>query len=142
MLKNSLDRCQTLKLLPNSSLSDGFKGNFLCFLMIPIIERFRQWGFAGTASNLTEAFNQIENLIILLGGIQSSQKRLLEEMGMEEDPEFVRSLEDSWSMPGEISERKLETVNLIVYAEGKALYDHSGFFILEIPSFQGHPYAE
>ncbi|MDJ0745840.1 MAG: hypothetical protein QNJ32_21105 [Xenococcaceae cyanobacterium MO_167.B27] len=128
-----LNPSETLKLLKNSTLSDAVKGNFLCFLMIPIVERFGQWRFAGTASNLTEAFNRIGNLIILLGGSQESQEQILEEMVLDQDLEYIQYPQDSWSL-GDILERNLGNVNLILLAEGQAPYDHSGFCILEVPS--------
>ncbi len=43
-------------------------GCFLAFLMIPVAERFGQWRFAGAASNLADAFAQIESLARAFGG--------------------------------------------------------------------------
>jgi hypothetical protein len=130
---------EVLALMDDPEAARRLEGSFLCFLMIPVIERFGQWRFAGAARNLGEAFERIEALLGKLAGAADGTPslRALAESSVLDWPV---SRDESWSAC-DIEARGLGAATFEVLAEGGAPYDDGGFAILAVETLDGHPYA-
>jgi hypothetical protein len=130
---------EVLALMDDPDAARRLEGCFLCFLMIPVIERFGQWRFAGAARSLAEAFERLEALLGKLAGEVDGPPslRALAESSVLDWP---ASREESWSAC-DIEARGLGAVTFEVLAEGGAPYDDGGFAILAVETLDGHPYA-
>jgi hypothetical protein len=130
-------RSEVLKLVEDRSAAREIEGNFLCFLMIPVITRFGQWRFAGAAYNLDEAFFRIETLMTAFTKSGEWNTMLsLAEVEVLEWPEPGAA----WS-GGELDDRGLGSFAFEILAEGGSPHDDCGFAVLSLPTLQGHPYA-
>jgi hypothetical protein len=130
---------EVLALMDDPDAARRLEGCFLCFLMIPVIERSGQWRFAGAARNLAEAFERIEALLRKLAG-EVDEPPSLRALAESSVLDWPTSLEESWSAC-DIQARGLGAVTFEVLAEGGAPYDDGGFAILAVETLEGHPYA-
>lgn len=151
MSQKTLLKEEFLHYLKNREEAKSVSGNFLCFFMIPVIQRFGQWRFAGTAYNLDEAIQKIEEF----GLIIDKQYREIPDVSSEPIDknwflDFVaesevlvyckqRDMQDSYSLDS-FKERNIFPVEALTLAEGEAPYDDEGFAILEVGNLESHPY--
>jgi hypothetical protein len=130
-------RSEVLTLVDDRLAARAIEGSFLCFLMIPVIERFGQWRFAGAARNLDEAFARLEALMTAFTTTgEWNTMRSLAECEVLEWP----GPDAAWST-GDLEERGLGPFTFDMLGEGGAPHDDFGFAILSLPTLQGHPYA-
>lgn len=150
-MKDPLTQARFLALLEDRDAAEAMAGEYLCFLMIGVVERFGQWRFAGTATTLAGAIARLEALTDALyeqvvegGGAdeETPEGGWFAQMAASEALEFCQSaaMRGSWSS-GAFDDRGLGEVRAAVLAEGGAPYDDHGFAILEVVGgLAGHPY--
>lgn len=149
-----LRKKQFIEFVKDRESAKNISGNFLPFLMIQIVERFGQWRFAGTATNLSDALDKIEDLFLKL---DEQYAHYAKSKGIDLEPleknwflDFAQSpvlkyskdgkardLSDEWNV-----RRNLGRIRSLVLAEGEAPYDDRGFAILYVDTLKNHPYAE
>ncbi|MCA9660663.1 MAG: hypothetical protein KC486_20140 [Myxococcales bacterium] len=133
-------RDEVLRLLDDPTAALAVRGEFLCFLMIPVIERFGQWRFAGAATTMGGAFERLRALGERLTGGSGDADDALRSLAEQEVLTYCTSLADSWS-GGDFADRGLHDATIELLAEGGAPYDDFGFAVLSVRSLAEHPYA-
>lgn len=148
-----LRKKQFIEFVKNRESARNISGNFLSFFMIQIVERFGQWRFAGTATNLNDAIDKLEDLFLNLDGqyayYAKSKGVVLDPLGKNWFLDFAQNSVLKYSKDGKVKDwseewnerRKLGRVRALVLAEGEAPYDDRGFAILYVDSLKNHPYA-
>lgn len=122
-------------------------GGYLSFLQIPIIERFGQVRFAGSATNFGDALLRLVELINALHPAQSMAESLEYLKSMAADEAIVFPDEEDWDSRctgmGDFDKYTElgEEYQDIVWAEGSAPYDDTGIYIIEIADLANHPYV-
>jgi hypothetical protein len=122
-------------------------GGYLSFLEIPIIERFGQWRFAGSATNFGDALLRLVELIDTLYSKQSMTESLAMLKSIVADEVMMFPDEDDWddwsTWGGNFNEKYVEIGEYqdIVWAEGGAPYDDRAINIVEVADLANHPYV-
>ena len=132
-------RSEVLALLDDLDAARAVKGQFLCFHMIPVAERFGQWRFAGAATDMAEAFERLDSFLTRMN--DDPETRIsFRELAELEVLDYPDSLDTCWSAPF-WAKRDIGPVSVEILAEGGAPHDEVGFAVLAVPSLEGHPYA-
>jgi len=130
-----LSREAAMDLVLGSDAFADVRGVFLCFVMIPVIERIGEWRFAGVARSGKEIGPLLDGYIHVMGMSVAEEKPA--HHWLTSGMHVYSNMRDSWSFKGlpEVGDHRV-----IFMAEQGAPYDDTAMCVVEIPSLEGTPF--